>query len=360
MTPAERNRVIARAVSMSIAGIAAAWMVYQVRQVLLMLYISSLLAIGLSPAVRRIERSLLRFRRIRIPRWLAILALYVAFLLAVALVIALMLPPLAGQIRQLAQDLPGHVDRLQQTVLERGWLDHQWSWKDLVANLPAPGAAISSVLGAMQGVIGVFGAVVTVLILPFYLLLESASIRATFLRLAKPENRGRADRIARAVTVKVGAWLGGQFLLAAIIGTSATVGFWLIGVPYFYVLGVIAAVGEMIPVVGPILAAVPAILLGWTVSPQTALIVLAYCWAQQFVENNLLVPRIMERQVGVSPVTIMVALLIGSSLLGFVGAILAVPSAAIVQVIVQEHLARDDGDPADVGASADEGEPAAE
>jgi len=345
MTPADQNRVIARAVTMSIAGLAAAIAMYLVRSVLLMLYISSLLAIGLNPAVRAIER-LLQFRRVGIPRWLAILALYVLFLLVAALMLALALPPLLGQVRQLAVDLPGYLDQMQHTLVESGLLARQWSWGDLVANLPAPGLAITSLLGALQGVVGVFGTVVTVLILPFYLLLESAALHRGFLRLIKPENRARTDRVVLAVTGKVGAWLGGQLLLAAIIGASATLGFWLIGVPYFYVLGLVAAVGEMIPVVGPILAAVPAVLLGWTVSPQTALMVLAYSWGQQFVENNLLVPRIMERQVGVSPVTIMVALLVGSSLLGFVGAILAVPSAAIVQVLVEEYLAHEDTKPA--------------
>jgi predicted PurR-regulated permease PerM len=108
------------------------------------------------------------------------------------------------------------------------------------------------------------------------------------------------------------------------------------------VLGLLAAVGELIPVVGPILAAVPAILLGATVSPQTAFITTGFCWAQQFVENNFLVPRIMGRQVGISPVTIMVALLTGTSLFGFVGAILAVPTAAIAQVLVQEFLTHDE------------------
>lgn len=343
MTPAEQDRAIARAVTMSILGIGAVLVAYLLRDVLLMLYVSSLLAIGLSPAVRRIERSRLVFGRLRIPRWLAILTLYVAFLSFVAIVLALVVPPLVSQIQQLAQNLPGYVDRVQRTLVERHLIQKRWSWSDLFMNLQAPGFAITSLFGAVQGVIGVLGAVVTVIILPFYLLLESAAIHAFFIRLAKPHNRRQADRMAHAVTIKVGAWLGGQLLLGAIIGTTATIGFWLIGVPYFYVLGLIAAVGEMIPVVGPILAAVPAILLGWTVSPQTALIVLAYCWVQQFIENNLLVPRIMERQVGVSPVTIMIALLVGTTLLGFMGAILAVPSAAIVQVIVQEQLAREDG-----------------
>ena len=90
------------------------------------------------------------------------------------------------------------------------------------------------------------------------------------------------------------------------------------------------------------IAAVPAIALAATVSPQTALFTALYCWGQQFVENNFLVPRIMERQVGVSPVTIMIALLVGSTLLGFLGAVLAVPTAAIVQVLVQEYLDREE------------------
>lgn len=323
---------------MSLVGITAALVVYLIRHVLLMLYVSSLLAIGLSPAVRRIERRRPLFGRLTIPRWLAILTLYVGFLLVVTLVAALTLPPMVQQAGQLAQNLPAYVDRLQHALVDRGLIQERWSWSDLLANVQAPGAMVTNVLGALQGAIGIFGTVVTVLIMPFYLLLEASTIRSGFLHLLKREHRARADRIVRAVTVKVGGWLGGQLLLSAIIGASATIGFWFIGVPYFYVLGLIAAIGEMIPVIGPILAAIPAILLGLTVSPQTALIVAGYCWAQQFIENNLLVPRIMERQVGVSPATVFVALLIGSSLLGFVGAILAVPSVAIVRVFIQQYL----------------------
>ena len=335
MTEADQNRVIARAVTVSLTGIVLVLVAYQVRHVLVMLYVSGLLAIGLSPIVRRIERNRTS-RKKRLPRWLAILSIYVAFLLAVALVLALTLPPLIAQVQQLAEDMPTYMNQGLGWLAERGVI-RRVTWTSLLPNLQSSaGAVLGNVVGALQGVIGVIGAIVTVLVMPFYLLLESKSIQTFFLGLIRRENRARAERISSAVTVKVGAWLGGQLLLAAIIGTSATIGFWLIGVPYFYVLGLLAAVGEMIPVVGPILAAIPAVLLGLTVSPQTALIVVAYSWAQQFVENNLLVPRIMERQVGVSPATILIALLIGSTLLGLVGAILAVPTAAIVQVVFQE------------------------
>lgn len=351
MTPAEHNRVIARAVTVSILGILLVIGLYLIRDVLITLYVSSLLAIGLSPAVQKIEHSRFMHGRRRIPRWLAILSLYVAFLFAVAIVLALIVPPAAAQVQQLFTDLPGYVDKVQRTLVERGLIQKRWSWSDLVTNLRVPALAVSGFLGAVQGVVGLLGTTITVLLLPFYLLLESASLQSWALRVVQPDNRVRAARMMEAVTIKVGAWLGGQMVLGGIIGCTATIGFWLIGVPYFYVLGLVAAVGELIPVVGPILATVPAVLLAWTVSPQAAVATLLYCWAQQFVENNFLVPRIMERQVGVSPVTIMIALLVGSSLLGFTGAILAVPSAAIIQVILQERYGSDEGPTADAPES---------
>ena len=344
MTRDEHNRVITRAVVTAILGVITVWMLFLVREVLLTLYISGLLAVGLSPSVRRIEKGRLLQSRVRVPRWVAILTLYVGFLTVVGVLLALIIPPVIRQTQQLIQELPQHIEQAQRFLRDRNLISAEWSLGDAFKNMQVPSVALGGIFGALSGAFGVFGKIVMVLVLPFYLLLESASLRTSMLRFVREDSRKRADRIMRAVTVKVGAWLSGQLLLAMIIGISATIGFWLIGVPYFYVLGLIAAVGELIPVIGPILASVPAIALAATVSPQTALITALYCWAQQVVENNLLVPRIMERQVGVSPVTIIVALLVGSSLLGFLGAILAVPTAAIVQVLVEEFLAKESPD----------------
>jgi predicted PurR-regulated permease PerM len=150
--------------------------------------------------------------------------------------------------------------------------------------------------------------------------------------------RPRVEEASRKISAKISAWLSGQLILAGTIGTSSAVGLWLLGVPYFYVLALVSAIGEMIPVVGPIFSAIPAILVALTVSPKTALFVVVFFIAQQQVENHLLVPKVMERQVGVSAVTVIVALLIGAALLGILGALLAVPTAAILQVIVREIL----------------------
>jgi predicted PurR-regulated permease PerM len=147
------------------------------------------------------------------------------------------------------------------------------------------------------------------------------------------------------VTTKVSAWLGGQLFLGLIIGASSAIGLWALGVPFFYVLALISAIGELIPVVGPILSAIPALAVAATVSPQMVLFVLIFFVVQQQLENHILVPRIMSRQVGVSPVTVIIALLIGGSLAGIVGALLAVPTAAILQVVASEVLREDDEPP---------------
>ena len=152
------------------------------------------------------------------------------------------------------------------------------------------------------------------------------------------------DAASREAMVKVSAWLGGQLLLAGVIGTTSAIGLWALGIPFFYVLALLSAVGEMIPVVGPILAAIPAIAVASTVSMKTVLFVVIFFVLQQQLENHILVPKIMSRQVGVSAVTVIVALLIGGSLLGIVGAILAVPTAAILQVVAAELMAEDPKD----------------
>jgi predicted PurR-regulated permease PerM len=337
----EQQRLILWGIAMSLVGILTLGFLFVIRKVLLLLYVSTLLAIGFSPAVRWIERQRLTSRR-RLPRWAAILVLYVGFLLLITILLLIVIPPLARQLNELWQRLPEYEDQFQQMLIRTGVIDHPWTGSELLQNIKSPGVALAGILGALRGVIGMFAALVTVLVLPYYLLVEAKWLQSLLLRLAAPERRQDVARLTRDVTLKVGAWLNGQILLSGVIGISSAIGLWILGVPYFYVLGLIAGIGEFVPIVGPIVASVPAILMGFTVSLKTGLLVAAYFLIQQIIENNVLVPRIMERQVGVSAVTIIVALLIGGELLGVIGAILAVPTAAIVQVILQEYFEREE------------------
>jgi predicted PurR-regulated permease PerM len=337
----EKQRVINRAVLTTIAGVIAVYFLYLLWNVVLVLYVSLLLAVGFSPFVHWIERQRFFERRVRVPRWLAILILYLAAMLIIGLGMFLLIPKLIEQAIELRTALPAMVDRVQDSLQQQGLISHRYTWSEILTSFGASENPLAGVMGMVTGLFGALGMIVTLLILPYYLLLESKSLRRMLLGLFAEENRSHAGRIMNTVTTKVGAWLMGQLLLCGVIAVGASLGLALIGVPYFYVLGLIAGAGELIPVVGPILASAPGVLMGWMISPKIGLLAFGYYTLQQIVENSVLVPRIMERQVGVSAVVIIVALLIGTELFGFVGALLAVPTAAIVQVMLQEYFARE-------------------
>jgi predicted PurR-regulated permease PerM len=227
---------------------------------------------------------------------------------------------------------------VQTFLVNHGLLDHRITLEEAVRSAPGPGEAVGTVASAVRTVVVTIVTTITTLILTFYLILESDALFGAFARLFPRPDRPRVKSAAVKISVKVGAWLSGQLILGGTIGLTAAIGLYLLGVPYFYVLSVLAGIGELIPIAGPVASAIPAILLALTVSPQTALFTALFFVAQQQVESHVLVPKIMQRQVGVSPVFVIVALLIGASVLGIIGAVLAVPTAAIVQVVLEEVL----------------------
>ena len=318
--------------------VAIAWTIFLIRDALLLIYMSALVAIGLAPLVAGMERRLLPGSK-RFPRWGAILIIYLCFLAILVGLSLLVIPPLVAQARELWSALPEIVQRGQQWLIDRGLLSSELSFQDAVQQAPVGSSdAVGTLVAAVWGFVGGIFGVMTILILAFYLMLDARNLVRAFVRLFSPAERPRVEDACRRVSTKVSAWLGGQLLLAGAIGGSAAFGLFLMGVPYFYVLALIAAVGEMIPVVGPLLAAVPAIVVALTVSPALALGVTAFFFVQQQVENHLLVPKIMEPQVGISAAGVIVGLLVGGTLLGVVGAILAVPTVAILQVILEELI----------------------
>jgi len=327
-----------------LAGIIV-WCAFLVRDVLLIIYVSGLLAIGFSPIIRLIERQkVLPIGTRRLPRWLAILVLYLTIIGTLTGVGFMVVPPLIEQSQQLVKALPEMFNRVQDFLIAKGLLSEHLSWQEAVAKAPSGGSgeAVGTVLGAVAGVVGGLVGLLTILILTFYILVDADDLRDTMLRLFAPRERARVAAASRDITVKVSAWLGGQLLLGGIIGATSAIGLWLLGIPFFYVLALISGIGELIPVVGPILAAIPAVAVAATVSLNKVLLVVVFFIIQQQFENHVLVPKVMERQVGVSAVTVIVALLIGGKLLGIIGAILAVPSAAILQVVLAEIIAARD------------------
>jgi predicted PurR-regulated permease PerM len=338
------RRLIVFGIITFFAAILLSWTLYTVRSTLIIVYISALMAMGISPLVGMIERQRVIPIGGRLPRWLAILIIYAAVIGAVIGIFMLVWPPLVNQAEELRRVLPEKIEQAQAALVRIGIIRRPFTVSEIVQQAPPGGGAtaFNTIFGAVRNVVGgVFG-LISVLLLTFYMLVESRDIRSFFVRLFPPHQRSRVGSISARVTQKVSAWLGGQLILSMIIGLTSWIGLWVMGVPYYYVLALISAIGEMIPMVGPILSAIPAILVAATVSPGLAIGVAIFFILQQQLENTVLVPKIMGRQVGLSAVSVIIALGIGSQLLGVVGAILSVPTAAIVQVLFGELVARDE------------------
>jgi predicted PurR-regulated permease PerM len=338
MTDRDFTRRLLQTVATVAATAILVAILWAAREALLLVYISALIAMGFSPIVGVLER-------VRgVPRWLAILVIYLAIVAVLVLVGLLIIPPLVAQAATLWAKIPTYFNEFQTYLIKHKLMLHRVTLEEAVQSAPTGtgGNAVGTVLVAISSLIGgVFG-FITILILSFYLLIEAQSMFDALMRFAPAGRRADVATAARQAVIKVSAWLRAQLVLAGVMGVFATIGLYLLGVPYFYVIALIAAIGETIPIVGPIIGGITAVAVAITVSPQLALMVGVYFLVLHQLEANVLVPKIMERRVGVSPVVVMVALLIGGALWGLVGAILAIPTAAIISVIVSEFASEED------------------
>jgi predicted PurR-regulated permease PerM len=334
------NREFTRRLFQTVATVAAAILLlaalYESREALILIYISAVLAMGFAPLVAIIQRR--PSGKSRIPRTLAILVIYLVIIAVIIVVGLMVVPALVAQAQGLWDRLPRMFDDFQRFLIRYRLMKRSVTLQEAVQNAPAGsgGNAVTTVFVALSGVIGGAFGLVTILILSFYFLIEAESLLNYFLRFIPNGSRNRFSAAARASVVKVSAWLGAQLVLAGVMGAAAGIGLGLLGEPYSYVVALIAAIGETIPIVGPIIGGVAAVAVAVGTSAQLALEVGVLFLILHQIEANILVPKIMEKRVGVSPVAVIIALLVGGSLLGLVGAILAVPTAAILSVFVDE------------------------
>ena len=335
-----RRRMIQTVLTVTGVAILLA-VLWAAREALMLVYVSALIAMGFSPLVTLIEQPHERKGTRRVPRWLAILVIYAVIVAVVVLIGLMVVPPLVAQGESLWAKMPEEFNKLQTFLIRYKLMTHRVTLEEAVQNAPtgAGGNAVGTVLVAISSLIGGMFGLVTILILTFYLLIEANSMFEYLVRFVPAERRGDVAVAARQVVSKVSAWLRAQFVLAGVMGTFAAVGLGLMGVPYFYVIALVAAVGETIPIVGPVIGGLASVAVAISVSPKLALMVGVYFLVLHQLEANILVPKIMEKSVGVSPVAVLVALLVGGALWGLVGAILAIPTAAILSVILEEIIA---------------------
>ena len=312
-------------------GLAAAW---TIRDVLLLIYVSALFAVVLSPAIELI-------RRIHVGRWrpgrgAAILILIVSGVAIVGGIALLMAPPIFRELRAFAADLPNRTAALMARARS---LPFGINFDPMVLEEHAAqtvGGAFGVFRTITGGVVGAF----TCVVLTAYFIVDGHRAFDWIISMIPASQRPRIETTALRAERRVRHWLVGQGALMLILGSLAAIVFGLMRIKYFYALAVIAGVLNLVPVIGPltalVLAAIVAAFDSWM---KLAGVLLFFGIYQQF-ETAVLTPRIMKMSVDLPPLAVIVALLIGGALAGVLGALIAVPTAALVAVLADEYLVR--------------------
>jgi len=297
------------------------WFLYQIKDILLALFISLILVGALNPLVTRLEKK-------GVARWSAIFFFYSLILIVLLLAIAGLVPPLVEQTGLLVQAITNLSGKLSFLGLSSEILQSQ---------LQGLGGLPSQIAKLVFSVFSNIAAILAILIITFYLLLEHKNLDRYLFSVFGSKGKDRAKAVVEKLEEKMGSWVRAQLLLMTIIGLLSYLGFKLLGLKFALPLAILAGFLELVPNIGPTIAAIPAILVGLMVSPLIAFLTLAWCLIIQQLENSLIVPKLMQKSVGVNPLITILSLAIGFKLAGIKGAVLAVPIYLMVETFWLER-----------------------
>lgn len=312
--------------------VALALLLVVVRDILVLVVASLVLALGLQPAVEWLVAR-------RVKRALAVGLIFAGGFVLASLFLGLVIPLVSRQIATLVDIAPSALERAQRGSSLLGRLDRQFGLMDRLRALASQLPGVALVLA--RGVTSFLFDAVTVLILTAYFATAMPRTRLGAARLLHQRQRDELETIVDRATGKIGAYVMGNFVVSVIAGVVTFVALLGIGVPYAAVLSLWVALTDLIPTVGALLGAAAAVLVaafvGW---PQVIAAVIFFIAYQQ-IENYVIAPRVMKRAIDVSPAAVIVAVLVGATLAGFFGALLALPMAATIQIVLQELYVRD-------------------
>jgi predicted PurR-regulated permease PerM len=324
--------------------IAVAWVFIQIRSVIFLLLLGIVFAAAIEPIVFRLRRAGLR-------RGQAILLVYLGIFSIVGAGFYFLVPQLVNQVGALDEAIPEIFDKLRQRALDNGNAFVRNTGYQTVVRIEqtynrirnSPDIGQDQAVGAATSVLGILFAIVSLMIVAFYWMTEKATIKRVALGLFPLSRRARAHAIWDEIEFRIGGWTRGQLLLMLIIGVCSGVAYYVIDLRFWLALAIWAGITEAIPFIGPFIGGGTAALIALADSPEKALQVVIFAIVLQQLEGAVLVPRVMKNAVGMSPLTVVLAVLIGGSLAGPLGSLLAIPIGAAFQVLVSNLLRlRDD------------------
>ncbi len=319
----DRDIVISVKTALVFAGVALlGYVAYRMSSVFAILGISLLIATAVEQSVKRLVKR-------RVKRGFAVYAVYIVLIALGSGLFTIGIPPLIKEVRRLIENLPGMLANLG------GFEQFGFSPADLI---PQIAQITSNVLSISFSVFSNMALLISVFFLSLYMSLDWENIKSTLLSLFKPNLRDEIEETIYEIEVSVSQWIKGQALLMLVVGLASFAGFTAVGIEYALALAVIAGLLEFVPMIGPVISGILATAITFTQSPIKGLIVAGLCILIQQLENNLLVPRIMQKVSGFSPLVILISVIAFTNFFGIVGTLVAVPCVMIGYVIVKRIL----------------------
>jgi predicted PurR-regulated permease PerM len=321
---------------------AGLFVLYEIRRILVWLLVAGFVAAVLSPAVSILERRGLR-------RGLAVAAVTIGLVLIVGGLLYVFVRPLASQSIEFAQNLPETVDRIQRAPLVRQALERfnlAQSVEQASPELPQRLLGLSGPLfSAFASVAAFLVALISVVVLAVFLLIYGPQFVDTGLALVgERAKQERFRRLGGRSLQAVSGWVAGNVLTSIVAGIATTIVLLIAGVPYGVLLGLWVAFADLIPLVGATLGAIPAVIIAFTVSVPVGIAVIIFFVLYQQFENHVLQPAVYGKTIKLNPFLVLLAVLVGVELAGFLGALLALPVAGIIQIVVLDVLDDRGGD----------------
>jgi len=302
--------------------------IFYLKDIILIVFISILLTLIMNPAVNKMQEK-------KIPRTLGASILFLFAFLVIILIFYLVVPPLTKDVSTLTAELPSHMENLglNQSI--------DYNFSEPVQNVIFEAsnslkAVASNIVSGLLTVLGGLLSAVLIIVISFYLLIEKNGTEKFVQNLIPINSRPQALRIIQKIETTLGRWFVGQIFLGFIVGILSFIGLTIIGVPYALVLSIIAGTLELIPYIGPTLSSIPAIIIAFTVSPLLAVLTFILYFLIQQMENYVLVPKVMQKSVGLHPVIIIIAMLVGGQMAGVLGMILAIPVTTIISIVLSD------------------------
>jgi predicted PurR-regulated permease PerM len=311
-----------------LGGFVALALLWIFRRPLSLLVISVATAAALAPVVAALDKKL--------PRGLAVALPFALLALLLGLALWLIVQPLAGQVTALVLEAPALAEEAE-AWLRQLQLPFDFNLREALPDLARrAGSFLIAVPTTIAGVLIDLG---LILFTSIYLLIESPRLEAGFLSLFPSERRKRVERVADEMLQAMGGYIRGTAIDAAIVGVLTYVGLLLIGVDYALVFALLAGLLEFVPIIGPVIAAIPVVIVAFLQAPLTGLLALAFMVVLQQLESNVIMPNIMHSQTPVTPLLALVALSAGGAVGGLIGAIVAIPIAGALRVFMAEVVA---------------------